>query len=66
MNSEKNAPKLPCTLEEFGELLGIDPVALLDRLNRGRLEFSHSRVMAARNGFARRRLPARPIQASKI
>ena len=66
MANEKNDVRLPGTLEDFGELLGINLGVLVDRLNRGRVACSHARVMAAGNGFARRRPPGTLIHPSKI
>jgi hypothetical protein len=54
MTNEKDAARLSGTLEDFCELLGIDPAPLLDLLNRGQIE-CFQRVMAVGNGFARTR-----------
>lgn len=66
MANEEDVVKVFGTIETFGRLLGIEPAAaLIDRLNRGRIECSHTRVTAARSGLPRRRPPATVIHPSK-
>jgi hypothetical protein len=65
MANEEDVVKVLGTIETFGRLLGVEPAALIDRLNRGRIECSHTRVTAAGSGFPRRRPPATVIQPSK-